>query len=109
MGPLHLTLGISSLAALAAAGVIREPEGKGAMAPAVADTLQEQIARGRLLVISHACGDCHGGGSNPDSPAWLAGVQDSLQIFEIGPFKTRPRNLTPDNTTGIGRFIASYF
>ena len=104
MAPLHLTLGISSLAALAATGVIREPEGKGAGAPVAADTLQDQIARGRQLVIQHACGDCHGGGSNPASPAWLAGVQDSLQIFQIGPFKTRPRNLTPDNTTGTGRF-----
>jgi hypothetical protein len=24
--------------------------------------------------------------------------------FRFGPFKTRPRNLTPENTTGIGRF-----
>ena len=63
-----------------------------------------QVGQGRLLVISHACGDCHGGGSNPAAPNWLAGVTDSLQIFTIGPFKTRPRNLTPDNTTGIGRF-----
>ncbi|HEU4827940.1 MAG TPA: c-type cytochrome [Gemmatimonadales bacterium] len=104
MGPLHLALGISSLAALAAAGVIRDPEGERTSAPVVADTLQAQIARGRQLVLEHACGDCHGGGSNPASPMWLAGVKDSLQIFQIGPFKTRPRNLTPDNTTGIGRF-----
>jgi hypothetical protein len=24
--------------------------------------------------------------------------------FVVGPFRTRPRNLTPDNATGIGRF-----
>src|SRR5690606_23185092 len=24
--------------------------------------------------------------------------------FVIGPFRTRPRNLTPDNATGVGRF-----
>ena len=64
----------------------------------------EQVLRGRTLVIDHACGDCHGGGSNPASPAWLSGMRDSLQEFRIGPFKTRPRNLTPDNTTGLGRF-----
>ena len=104
MGPLHLTLGISSLAALAAAGLIREPEGRNAAPAVAADTLRDQIVRGRQLVIEHACGDCHGGGSNPASPVWLAGVTDSLQIFQIGPFKTRPRNLKPDNTTGIGRF-----
>jgi mono/diheme cytochrome c family protein len=104
MGSLHLTLGISALAACAAAGAVREPAPVSANMPAATDTLQEQIARGRGLVIQHACGDCHGGGSNPASPAWLAGVQDSLQIFQIGPFKTRPRNLTPDNATGTGRF-----
>jgi len=26
---------------------------------------QDQIARGRFVVISHDCGGCHGGGSNP--------------------------------------------
>ena len=75
----------------------------------------EQIERGRKLVLSHACGDCHGGGNNPASTGWLAGVTNPVQEFRIGPcsvtnptakpcFATRPRNLTPDNTTGIGRF-----
>ena len=104
MGSLHLMVGISALAACAAAGAVREPAPASANIPAVADTLNDQVRRGRQLVIQHACGDCHGGGSNPASPVWLAGVTDSLQIFQIGPFKTRPRNITPDNTTGIGRF-----
>jgi mono/diheme cytochrome c family protein len=64
----------------------------------------EQIERGRHLVIVHVCGDCHGGFANPAAPGWLAGVMDPLQEFKIGPFTTRPRNLTPDNTTGTGRF-----
>jgi mono/diheme cytochrome c family protein len=67
-------------------------------------TVDDQILRGRLLTITHGCGDCHGGGPNPASPAWLAGMTDSLQQFKIGPFITRPRNLTPDNATGLGRF-----
>ena len=104
MGSLHLTLGMASLAACAAAGAVRETAPVSANVPAIADTLKDQIVRGRQLVIQHACGDCHGGGSNPASPVWLAGVTDSLQIFQIGPFKTRPRNITPDNSTGIGRF-----
>ena len=104
MGSLHLPFGISALAACAAAGAVREPAPVSANTPAVTDTLKDQVVRGRQLVIEHACGDCHGGGSNPGSPVWLAGVTDSLQIFQIGPFKTRPRNITPDNTTGIGRF-----
>jgi mono/diheme cytochrome c family protein len=64
----------------------------------------EQVLRGRALVINHGCGDCHGGGGNPAADGWLAGMPDSTFEFKIGPFKTRPRNLTPDNMTGMGRF-----
>jgi mono/diheme cytochrome c family protein len=66
---------------------------------------QEQILLGRHLVISHACGDCHGGGSNPAAPGWLDGARiPEVQEFVVGPFRTRARNITPDNVTGIGRF-----
>jgi hypothetical protein len=66
---------------------------------------QDQIARGRFLVVSHACGDCHGGGSDPAAAGWLDGVRDTiLGQFHVGPFVTRSRNLTPDNATGLGRF-----
>src|SRR5438045_1876547 len=65
---------------------------------------QDQVARGRLLVVSHACGDCHGGGSDPAAAGWLDGVRDSIQEFHIGPFITRPKNLTPDVATGTGSF-----
>lgn len=64
----------------------------------------EQVLRGRTMVINHACGDCHGGGANPNAEGWLAGTRDSTQEFKMGPFTTRPRNLTPDNMTGLGRF-----
>ena len=64
----------------------------------------DQVARGRHLTVTHGCGDCHGGFANPASPAWLSGVRVPQQEFKIGPFTTRPRNITPDNTTGIGRF-----
>jgi mono/diheme cytochrome c family protein len=73
----------------------------------------EQVLRGRKIVASHACGDCHGGG-HPAREGWLAGVSSGepdadarctfCRPFRIGPFTTRPRNLTPDNTTGLGRF-----
>lgn len=63
-----------------------------------------QIQRGRAIVISNACGDCHGGGGNPGATGWLAGLMPPRQEFVIGPFKTRPRNLTPDAETGIGRY-----
>jgi mono/diheme cytochrome c family protein len=77
-------------------------------------TTSAQIAQGRQLVISHACGDCHGGGNSPQSPGFVAGRTSDGQDFKIGPcafdpkaqpcFTTRPKNLTPDNATGMGRF-----
>jgi mono/diheme cytochrome c family protein len=67
-------------------------------------TADEQVLRGRLLVIHHDCGDCHGGADNPANEGYLAGIRDTSGVFTIGPFKTRPRNLTPDNQTGLGRF-----
>jgi mono/diheme cytochrome c family protein len=66
---------------------------------------QSQVLMGRTLVLHHDCGGCHGGGDNPNAPGWLDGARDTLtQQFKIGPFTTRPRNLTPDPTTGLGRF-----
>src|SRR5687767_7669610 len=76
------------------------------------------VQRGRYLVITHACGECHGGGNNPAAKGFLAGLgaSEPLAEFKIGPppcgtdpaakgcFTTRPRNLTPDNDTGLGRF-----
>jgi mono/diheme cytochrome c family protein len=71
---------------------------------------RDQVLHGRQLVIEHVCGQCHGGGL-PDRSGWLAGLRDAPTTvapytieFPMGPFRTRPRNLTPDNTTGIGRF-----
>ncbi|MEO6526952.1 MAG: c-type cytochrome [Gemmatimonadaceae bacterium] len=65
---------------------------------------QAKVLLGRTLVIKSDCGGCHGGGANPAAEGWLAGMKDSTLEFKIGPYKTRPRNLTPDNTTGMGRF-----
>jgi mono/diheme cytochrome c family protein len=88
------------------------------LAPVVATATQDVVLRGRELVINHACGECHGGGNNPAAKGWLAGLGASEPPveFKIGPppcgtdpaakgcFTTRPRNLTPDNDTGMGRF-----
>jgi len=85
----------------------------------VAAAQPDPVLRGRQLVINHACGECHGGGDDPAAKGWLTGLTPGSQTaveFEIGPppcglepkakgcFKTRPRNLTPDNDTGMGRF-----
>lgn len=76
-------------------------------------TSEAQILLGRSLVLNHDCNSCHGGAS-PASADWLAGMKTPDQQFLIGPcatspgakpcFITRPRNLTPDNATGLGRF-----
>ena len=76
-------------------------------------TTADTIARGRYLVITHDCNGCHGG-TNPASDGWLAGETTPDMQFVIGPcyltpgakpcFHTHPRNLTPDNQTGLGRF-----
>jgi len=73
-----------------------------------------QIARGRQMVIQTDCGGCHGGGSDPSAKGFLMGVMSPDMEFKIGPcavdpkltpcFTTRPKNLTPDNQTGTGRF-----
>lgn len=76
---------------------------------AVPEEKRAQVLRGRAA--ARQCGVCHGGG-NPATDGWLAGLRSGVdapsftfvQEFEIGPFRTRPRNLTPDNTTGLGRF-----
>ena len=62
------------------------------------------VMNGRLKVLEHACADCHGGGPNPAAEGYLQGMRDTMGQFRVGPFITRPRNLTPDNLTGIGRF-----
>jgi alcohol dehydrogenase (quinone), cytochrome c subunit len=77
----------------------------GSSAMGTASARQQQIAQGRFLMISHACGDCHGGGSNPAAANWLDGMRDTItQQFVVGPFKTRAKNLTPDVATGTGSF-----
>jgi hypothetical protein len=76
-------------------------------------TLMDTIQFGRALAISHGCGDCHGGGPNPSAPMWLVGFRAGTEDTLFWPAKiptpggmllTLPRNLTPDNETGLGRF-----
>jgi mono/diheme cytochrome c family protein len=68
---------------------------------------RDQILRGRQLVAETACAACHGGAFHPGQDGWLDGVRPERRpelVFQVGPFKTYPRNLTPDNATGMGRF-----
>ena len=57
---------------------------------------------------------CHGGGDNPAARGWLVGATEPTDAFPLGPCATQPgatpcymqapRNLTPDDATGIGRY-----
>src|SRR5688572_27768927 len=88
--------------------------GSTGLAAQGAKVTEQQIVRGRQIVIDHACGGCHGGSADPSADGWLVGMKTPDQEFLIGAclftpgaqpcFRTRPRNLTPDNTTGLGRF-----
>lgn len=101
-------------------GAAMEAESGGTIA-AMDPQANASVDRGRQIVLTHACGDCHGGFDNPDAPGWLAGVMLPIQEFAVpmnpaapsfsypltsgpGYFITRPRNLTPDMDTGMGRF-----
>ena len=99
-------LGLSLvLAVVATACTAPAPVTPAAGRMAVGPGTDAQIALGRYLVISHACGGCHGGrDGDPAAKGWLAGEQRPDQEFKIGPFTTHSRNITPDNATGIGRF-----
>jgi len=108
---------LSVIAIAAISGCTSSSSGGSASSGAdmqVAQGSQAQVLLGRKLVINHDCAGCHGG-SNPADKGWLAGVTSPQQEFYIGPcsvvnptakpcFVTRPRNLTPDNATGLGRF-----
>jgi mono/diheme cytochrome c family protein len=73
---------------------------------------EAQVLRGRQLVIEHDCGSCHNRGNpaalnDPTDPKWLSGLAPGGPPFvELGKYKTNPRNLTPDNLTGLGRISA---
>ena len=103
-----------SIAALCALAAWTGTSPGGTSDMQVAQGSKAQVLLGRKLVINHDCAGCHGG-SNPADKGWLAGVMSPQQEFYIGAcsvanptakpcFITRPRNLTPDNATGLGRF-----
>ena len=100
------------LAGIAGIGLASAPASAQAGGSARTPT-RAQVLRGRYVVINHDCAGCHGG-IDPSREGWLTGSTGPDMDFKIGPcyvtpgaqpcFTTRPRNLTPDNATGLGRF-----
>jgi len=105
-GPAPIALGATALLALA---VIAGCGGSGSSSSSssglpTAAASQPQVVRGRAIVTTFGCVDCHAQSvNNPASPTWMAGyVKGGNQgVFQIGPFATYAANLTPD-ATGIG-------
>jgi hypothetical protein len=112
LGYAALALAVVPIMAFVRTGAVTHDAGRSSARRA--GTAADTIARGRYLVMTHACGDCHGGFANPAANGWMAGVESPAQVFQIGAcevtpgakpcFHTYPRNLTPDNETGLGRF-----
>jgi mono/diheme cytochrome c family protein len=101
---------VVTLAAVVVLGAAFTPRPAPSM---VAEPDPAKVLRGRQLVLEYACSLCHGS-FDPGQEGWVAGWMRPDQEFLMGPcavdpaakpcFKTRPRNLTPDPTTGMGRF-----
>src|SRR5690348_6710090 len=78
--------------------------GQGSIGGAPAAPRDDQILRGRQLVVSHGCSMCHSGLPDPGQTGFLSGVRSAADEFHIGGFTYRPPNLTPDPETGLGRW-----
>jgi|SRR5580658_2414647 mono/diheme cytochrome c family protein len=66
---------------------------------------QQQIARGKYLVTTGGCTDCHTPGhffGKPDMARYLGGSDVGFAIPGLGVFVAP--NLTPDNDTGLGKW-----
>ena len=66
-----------------------------------------QIARGKYLVTIGGCNDCHTPGyffGKPDTSRFLGGSDVGFEIPGQGVFVGS--NITPDKTTGIGRWTS---
>jgi len=73
----------------------------GGSSAALAD--EDQVARGKYLVIIGGCNDCHTPGAllgKPDFSRALGGSEVGFAIPGLGVFAGR--NLTPDKETGLG-------
>ena len=88
---------LPSAAALAAFGCLSSP--------ASAD--DQQVARGRYLVVISGCSDCHTPGAllgTPDMKRYLGGSDVGFSIPGQGVFVGQ--QLTPDKETGIGSWTS---
>src|SRR5258708_874493 len=100
------SVGLLAIAALVGSGAAISPPAKSQQPAVPFSQGQDQVLRGRFLVISHACGGCHGGADNPTG----MGRFTERQIFNALRYGLRPGE-TPDveitsSTPGQGNFPA---
>ena len=76
--PLMLTMLLAVVAA-ACGGPAADAGAKPAGGAAAGGAPMGDMARGRVAVLSHGCGDCHGGFANPAAKGFLAGVMSPFR------------------------------
>ena len=83
--------------------VVSNPSNNPTSNPSPTSNLS-QILRGREIVTTAGCGDCHNRGTtDPNDPKWLAGFSGGTSgKFSIAGNNIFARNLTPDQATGLG-------
>jgi mono/diheme cytochrome c family protein len=80
----------------------------GAIASASSTSAQDSVKRGEYLVTIMDCGGCHTPGyllGKPDMQRFVGGSDVGFQIPGLGIFY--PPNLTPDLTTGLGKWSSA--
>jgi mono/diheme cytochrome c family protein len=108
-GRLGLAAALATFGVLAATLVGCGSSGGSSGLPGGSATM-DQVARGRYLVTTVGCTDCHNRGKDdPNDPNWLAGFignpgDQGPGAFQVGPFHTYAANITPDPTHGLGGF-----
>lgn len=103
-------LTLTAIGAIAIAGCGgSDSSGGGDSGLPLSKATQSQVSRGRAIVASFGCVDCHSQGRNdPGAPGWLSGYNTASGphgpgVFQIGPFATYAANITP-SATGLGGF-----
>jgi mono/diheme cytochrome c family protein len=75
--------------------------------PGVGNAADEQVERGKYLVVLGGCTDCHTPGyllGKPDPNRYLGGSEVGFEIPGLGVF--HGPNLTPDKETGLGNWTS---
>ena len=105
----HALKGFTAASAFLVSGACASPQAPASngfassSARTVQPTLQDRVMRGRQVVMTTACADCHGGLS-PANAGFLVGAKSNQDTILAGDLKTYAANLTPHPLNGTGRY-----